>query len=89
MSIVLHLHHGEVTVNGEPLGDGELQLPDADSLLIEGEEKRIGIENQGAVPVKMTVGDLEDGGNEHEIAPGATMTVSGPLPIKLEAANAG
>jgi len=89
MSIALRLR-GEVTINGNPLDDVPPEGADIGEppIVIEGEDKSCEIENQSAVAVHMTLGDLDDGGSEMEIPAGATVTVSGPHTIKLEASHA-
>lgn len=77
---------GEPTLNGEPVpADG---VAVGEGLHLEG-EKQCQIENQHDHAITMTVGDPSDGGTQHEIPAGATVTVTGPLPVKLEAAHAG
>ena len=90
MTIALRMR-GEATVNGKPL-DATLPAGGADigdpPILIEGENKSCEIENHTGIALAMTVGDSADGGTQMEIPAGATVTVTGQLPVKLEAAHA-
>jgi hypothetical protein len=71
------------TVNGEDVAAGEAHAAEPGSLLIDG-AKLCEIENQTEGSLTMTVGDIEDGGTQMEISPGATVSVNGPLPVHVE-----
>lgn len=86
MSVVVRIKYGEITVDGAAVA-AESTVVNVPAE-IAGDQKQVELENQTNDAVHMTVGDPAEGGSQMNIPAGATVTVTGPLPIKLEAAHA-
>ena len=86
MTVLIRMRAGSAKANGAEIPAEGVEL--GSGIEIDGENKSCEIENHTGIALAMTVGDLADGGTQMEIPAGATVTVTGPLPVKLEAAHA-